>query len=255
MKKLLDVPGKLLFTLTILLLTIAGEVYSQVPARDVSLYKPNYFMFISGMNGDVGENSGKVKFQYSSMTNIVHTKWVMLFVGYTQKSFWKLYQEDSPFSEHNFNPELFLQWYNIGQVSRLQAGIEHESTGVSGIFSRSWNRAYIEGKFEKIFRRVTLSGYLKLWGIFQKDENNNPDIADFLGYGHAIVALQRTNGVSRLALEVRRKSVLIDLYGIRAPKWQNFYFYVQVWHGYGESLVNYNRKSTRASFGIALVKK
>lgn len=66
-----------------------------------------------------------------------------LYLTYTQKSFWDIYAESSPFGDSNYNPGIGLGRYITKDNKLIGAGliqIEHESNGRDGDDSRSWNR-------------------------------------------------------------------------------------------------------------------
>lgn len=66
-----------------------------------------------------------------------------LYFGYTQKSFWQVYDAENsrPFRETNYNPEVFLRFGGPNFIADL--GYEHESNGQSDPMSRSWDRVYL----------------------------------------------------------------------------------------------------------------
>src|SRR3989304_2453632 len=102
-------------------------------------HKPVYFIILD--NKDVKfELSFKVKFASG------HD----FYFGYTHKSFWALFEKSSHFRETNYNPEIFWEIRegssseNGFGMGKTIAGAEHESSGMGGAESRSWNRVYIQ---------------------------------------------------------------------------------------------------------------
>ena len=83
--------------------------------QHLSTYKPNYFLF--GAGGDT-----QVAFQFSFRYDLLPSAtWVSVYFGYTQRSFWDLYEGSAPFSENNYNPEINFRWNFfpvIGTTSR-----------------------------------------------------------------------------------------------------------------------------------------
>ena len=68
-----------------------------------------------------------------------------IFAGYTQRSFWQMYNRSAPFRETDYEPEVWLRrvvntpllgW----NVSTVALGLNHQSNGRSDQYSRSWNR-------------------------------------------------------------------------------------------------------------------
>jgi outer membrane phospholipase A len=63
----------------------------------------------------------------------------------------------------------------------LNAGYNHQSNGRTDILSRSWDRIFAEFGFE----RGNLGLIAKTWYRIKEsaDEDDNPDITDYYGYG------------------------------------------------------------------------
>ena len=100
-------------------------------------------------------NHEKAKFQFSFRFPLSSTDLFVkgdgLDIGYTQVSFWQVYNSESaPFRETNYDPEVYypmpLNFRPHGADTALRFGLEHESNGrgiVNGYtLSRSWNRVY-----------------------------------------------------------------------------------------------------------------
>ncbi|NIW14677.1 MAG: hypothetical protein GWN31_12285, partial [Candidatus Thorarchaeota archaeon] len=128
----------------------------------LSTHRQNYFLplaYNSNSNRDTYDSAGEskpsnfeVKFQFSFKVQLwekVFWGHGDLFFGYTQLSFWQLYDKDmsSPFRETNYEPEIFFKFdtdFNVlGLRNRLiTIGFNHESNGRGGELSRSWNRIF-----------------------------------------------------------------------------------------------------------------
>lgn len=231
-------------------LLLAGGDAVETPA--VSLYKQNYVTI------DFEEID--LKFQLSYRIKLAeYSKSWSAFMAHTHKAYWAISSEESaPFKEHNFNPEVHVRWDNPESslpLKHFQLGVEHESTGVAGPGSRSWNR--ITGQTEWAFDANDhttpghLHAYLRAWWIFDKDEDNNPDIADHLGYGEVGLAYaihEKWKFGGQVALTFRKKSVMAE-YGFKTKKSEYFY-YVQYWNGRGEWLMNYKEDTSILRAGI-----
>jgi phospholipase A1 len=191
-----------------------------------------------------------------------------IYLAYTQKSFWQVYNGDEsrPFRETNYNPELFYRW-----TPRLDAcpgcgvdiGVEHESNGRDLPNSRSWNRALLSGHIEHGRSLV----WLRTWYRLPEDEkknaddasgDDNPDIYRYLGY--AELRLQhkfRGEEPQMLAFMARGNWTsgkgAFEL-NYSAPFGDYFYWALNVWHGYGESLIDYDRSITRIGLGVMLAR-
>ena len=114
-----------------------------------------------------------------------------LWFGYTQKSDWQIFNQgrkSAPFRNTDYKPEIFLTqpvkadlpWG--GRLRMLGTGFVHQSNGQSRPESRSWNRIYAVAGME--WGKLTVVP--RVWmRVFDQggDQNDNPDIADYMGYG------------------------------------------------------------------------
>lgn len=189
-------------------------------------------------------------------------KLVDVYGAYTNRSFWQLYNSDlsSPFRETSHEPEVWVQfspkWQVFGLKNRANMiGFLHQSNGRGGVLSRSWNRVYANF----IFERGRFAFGVKPWMRISEDENDddNPDITDFLGHYELRAAYKRHRHVfslmSRNNLESGFDRGAIEL-GWSFPLWSYPYLkgYIQYYNGYGESLIDYNNKVNRIGFGVSL---
>ena len=181
--------------------------------------------------------------------------------GYTQQSHWQVYNEDNsrPFRATDYQPEVFLTQPVTadlpfgGRLRMLGAGAIHHSNGQDDPLSRSWNRVYLMGGAE--WDKLTIVP--RLWARVKTesgDEDDNPDIEDFWGMGDVKFLYDFENrhslsGTLRFNPKTEKGSAQIDyLY----PLADNVNGYVQLFHGYGESIIDYNHKNTAIGVGIML---
>lgn len=158
---------------------------------NMTAYEPIYFL--------IGTDPSKSKFQISLKYQIVNTpnefiekhQWIKgFYLAYTQTSFWDLSSDSAPFDDTSYKPEIFFLSPNIffptKKVMRLflQTGLQHESNGQAGEYSRSTNLAYIKPIF--IYynepHKIGFQMSLKTWFYFNNDERTNPDIGDYRGF-------------------------------------------------------------------------
>ena len=183
-----------------------------------------------------------------------------LWVAYTQRSFWQLYDfaDSSPFRETNYEPEFLLNFRTdyelLGFRGRyVSVGLNHQSNGRPEPLSRSWNRAVANVGFE----RGDVVLVLNAWYRFPEDDvdDDNPGIERFMGYGQINLHYFRTG--HRLGLSWRNNLRAGGNKGALQVEWSFPLLalvdgYVQYFNGYGESLLDYNASSNRIGVGFIL---
>ncbi len=191
-----------------------------------------------------------------------------LWVGYTQQSMWQLWNpaQSAPFRNTDYQPEVIYvvptaeSWRQLplGWSWRMwQVGFVHQSNGQPDPLSRSWNRMY--GTVGLEHKDVTLS--LRLEQRIEKDDaerDDNPDIVDYLG--RAEVQLNWTPGRATSSLTWRpsssgRGSIMWDwTYPVNKERPDGLRWYVQAFHGFGETLLDYNFRQTSLGLGLTIFK-
>lgn len=241
----------------------------------LTAHRPSYFLPVSynsatndaiyqKTDSDATEDEIEVKFQLSGKLKLyddIYNDNVDLWFGYTQTSWWQLYNDDesAPFRETNYSPELFVTYYSDVELLGLTLlqtdfGFVHQSNGRSELLSRSWNRIY--ANFELARGNFLLS--IKPWYRIpeSKSSDDNPDIADYVGYGD--YRLTYKNGGSLYSVLLRNnfkfdsdnKSSLEVNWAF--PVYEAVDLYVQYYNGYGESLIDYDHRVNRISVGILI---
>ncbi|MFM2398233.1 MAG: hypothetical protein RL341_390 [Pseudomonadota bacterium] len=190
-----------------------------------------------------------------------------LWFGYTQQALWQLWSGNisTPFRSVDYEPELILTGptpaplqdlpllSNFGWKFRmLNLGLAHQSNGQTQPFSRSWNRVYAVAGFEK----DDFSVLLKLNRRLPESDDDNPDLTDFIGRAE----LQGLWRVGKQTLSARvRHNLKSSSKGSLQLDWQfplageNLKGHVQLFSGYGETLLDYNFKRNTASLGLTLI--
>lgn len=151
-----------------------------------SMYEDNYFISGIPLNRDVNKKTADAKYQVSFKYLLTRNTLPFdsyLFLTYTQKAFWDVYDRSKPFKEINFNPGLNLGFPVFDRKDELLGmaflKAEHESNGRDSIYSRSWNRISLAFHVN-LKKRTTLSA--EIWFPF-KYKKDNPDIIDYVGLG------------------------------------------------------------------------
>ena len=184
------------------------------------------------------------------------------FGAYTVRSYWQVYNSDlsAPFRETNYQPEGWLQFRNdwsfwgIDNVVN-QFGIMHQSNGRNEPISRSWNRIYANFIFEKGNLIFSIRPWYRLP---EKDkDDNNKDITDYLGHCEFLAAYKWHRNTFSVMTRNNLESGF-DKGAVEAawsfPLWNYRYLkgYIQGFHGYGQSLIDYDSKETSIGIGFAM---
>ena len=239
-------------------------------------YRPNYILPVSysdemnqepfspifeATEPDLGLDDIEARFQISFKSRLWSTedrRWGA-WIAYTQQSQWQVYSEDTsrPFRETNYMPEVFATYrpdveFGGWRWGLLKFGYNHQSNGRSQLLSRSWDRLVVEAGLE----RDNLGLHLRAWYRIEedRDEDDNPDITDYLGYseltglyrhgGHSVTLMGRGNwrtGKGAAQLNYMSPPLLGALRG-----------YLRVFSGYGDSMIDYNWNQTVVGIGVSL---
>lgn len=208
-------------------------------------------------------NNIEAKFQLSFKTKVLQgILWgrADLWVAYTQKSHWQLYNNSlsRPFREINYEPEVILNVplnFNFMGVKARMVGVafNHESNGKSLPFSRSWNRIIFHAGFES----GDWSFYVRPWLRLRATKDDNPDISKYIGRGDINVIYTRNGNVFSF---IGSHNLHFDstLRGSGTFSWSvpihgNLKGYLQISHGFGETLIDYNNAQTTIGIGVSLI--
>jgi phospholipase A1 len=254
----------------------------------VAEHKVNYL----SLNHWPGNNNAQAKFQISMKFQVLQPNLYILkhnifpaYVAYTQKTLWNVGQQSRPFEESSINPEFFLDYpVNAVITGRFKlrniviSPIEHESNGLAGDQSRSWNRQYVLIKFgleskEKL--EVTNSFlsdkallYVKLWHAsgysdqtaYLQSIGSNDKFLDYMGQGEVGVSVRNFLWGGRLRnhqLDIKtpifrddQKNSYEFEFRQQLPN-MNFALFLQYWYGYGETLMRFDQSGRRSFVGLS----
>lgn len=209
--------------------------------------------------------SMEAKFQLSLKTKAVENLFGDngdVWVGYTQSSRWQVYNEaeSRPFRETNYEPEASLVFrtnYELLGLNWRMLGLtlNHQSNGRSDPLSRSWNRVILNLGFE----RDNFALMLRPWYRIEEDsaDDNNPDITDYVGRGDLTAFYRWKEHDFSLMLRHSLKGG-DDSHGAVQFDWTfpisgKLRGQVQLFDGYGESLIDYNHRATYVGVGVSLM--
>lgn len=227
--------------------------YSSAP--NSAPYQPVRRFVLSDAELSPAELVFQIGFKMKFLQNIAGTP-ADLWFGYTQQSFWQAgnRKASSPFRETNYQPELMavvpLDFNLLGLRARfLNLGIVHQSNGQASTLSRSWDRVYAQIGLER--GDFTLLG--RIWQRRPEDagEDDNPDIVDYMGRGD-LTGTYRWRG-HEFSLHTRynfRTDKGAAQLGWAFPMTEHVKGYVQLFSGYGHSLIDYNHAQNVLGLGV-----
>lgn len=185
-----------------------------------------------------------------------------LWLGYTQSSRWQVYNDNlsRPFRETNYEPEAMLvfdtHYEVLGWTGRLLGiGVNHQSNGRSNPLSRSWNRVIADVGFERDGWTVMLRPW---WRVPEGGvDDNNPDISDYVGRGEMQI-VREWNGhefglLLRHSFRGGSRSHGAGQFSWSFPIAGNLRGYMELFKGYGESMIDYNHNATYLGLGVSLL--
>ncbi|MCM2311164.1 MAG: phospholipase A [Steroidobacteraceae bacterium] len=203
----------------------------------------------------------EAKFQISFKGRLLATddRRLGLWFAYTQQNQWQVYSADisRPFRETNYAPELFGSFRPGIEVAGMQwnllnFGYTHQSNGRADPISRSWDRLFVEAGLERGNFVLLARAWTRI--EFGDYEDDNPDIMDYYGHGE-VTGFYRWRD-STFSLMARGN--LATGKGAGQFTWASrpllgpFRGYLQVFTGYGESMIDYDWRQTTVGLGFTL---
>ena len=261
-----------------------NDSLNQQPLFSFEPYKPVYILFANYSNNinqrprsenpvntfqeALDFNKTELKFQISFKTkvlrNILGEKLGgAIFLAFTQSSRWQFYNDvnSRPFRETNYAPEIIFivptkyQFFNL-RGAYTGISITHESNGRSNPASRSWNRVIFHLGLESERWRVLVKPWIRISEDFEED--NNPNIEDYVGRGEVLIAYHphhkhqfSLSGKHSLKGGSNSRGSMQFDYAIKV--YDNLKIYTQIFHGYGESMIDFNHTQTTFGVGVSLI--
>lgn len=194
-----------------------------------------------------------------------------LWFAYSQQSNWQIFSGDlsRPFRTTDHEPELIYIYPTdmalpLGWRLRYSGiSLNHQSNGQPLPLSRSWNRTMLMAGMEK---GQQFQVQAKLWKRLpeEAETDDNPDIANLIGRAE-IMGYWNVNPNNALSLTLRH-SLRANTNGSTRVEWlkklgssgiagsnSGLRLHTQLFSGYGDSLIDYNRRRTVLSVGLSLV--
>ena len=235
--------------------TVAG---SNQFLANLSAYEPLYAVYGPGTDSDARL---QISFKYqvfgAPAGTAGRTSWAQgIYFAYTQRMFWDLGAGSSPFRNIDFMPELFYLAPTVPLKGNIvlggQAGFRHESNGRSGDGSRSLNTVYVQPQLTVPLGRYSLTAGPRFW-VYAGSLSDNPDVKRYRGNsgffaqigeeeGLKLSVGGRTNfGTGKGSLDGNLSYPVDRIVGSDL----NAYLFGQAFTGYGENLLDYDRRMTR----------
>lgn len=224
-----------------------------------TLFKDNYFIGGIPIGYKPTSTNSDVKFQLSISQRLTKSKLpfdTYLFIQYTQKAFWNVFQKSLPMRDLNFNPGIGLGHLiirNNKYIGKAFLMLEHESNGKDSISSRSWNKVTF----------ATALNFSKNWETQFKtwipivDGEYNKDLLKYAGI-FQIAANYRTDNrrFNCGVILTKRKTwtsfnTQIEL-SYKFNNNENQYFFLQYYNGYAENLLEYNKYKSMLRIGFVI---
>lgn len=217
----------------IILLLGVSNVYSQSEFK-IREFDTNYIVKTQSDRRSLDEDN--LRFQFSFVSNIAGP----IQLSYTQRAIWEIHENSAPIKNFDFNPGLFYQ-YDSSTGSTIRLGYEHESNGMEGDNSRSWERLFLYYELQYLsFVRI---GY-KVWAPFFLNENE--EIVEYQGKGELIVkAAKSIFGIKNTTREKSNKMEFsVSLGDIK--------LFVLVFNGYGMNIIEFDKQTNWYGLGVSL---
>jgi phospholipase A1/A2 len=211
------------------------------------------------LNPNAGLAHGELAFQLGFKLKVAENPAGVpldVWFGYTQRSFWQAGNREasSPFRESNYEPEAMAVLptdLNLAglKLRFLNLGLVHQSNGGGSTLSRSWNRVYLQAGLE----RGDFQLLARIWKRINENasEDDNPDIADYMGRGD-LTASYRWRGhafslLTRYNVNTDKGAAQL---GWAFPLSTRLKGYIQYFSGYGYTLIDYNAFQRVLGMGV-----
>ena len=236
----------------------AIRIIDKLPA--FAVYRDNYFVTGVPLNKDVTKETADAAFQVSirhRLTKSVLPFKTFSYLTYTQKSFWDIYDESSPFRDSNYNPGLGLGKYLFRDnklIGAAFAQITHESNGRDSTASRSWNYLSLSMKY---YLTPRFSLYGECWLPYTAFGKNSEDMIDYKGYFCLSRNYISSNQKWWLSADLLPRKGFVNINttltaAFKVSERANQYLFLRFFQGYGESQKDYDKYTVNIRVGICI---
>lgn len=217
----------------------------------LSIHEPMYFIAGGEYKKDL-----KARFQFSFKYQIFDQEssfinalpWLKTFhLSYTQTSLWNWSEDSLPFEDTSYKPSLYFILDKSPVYDLLSFGYTHESNGQAGETSRSIDGLFIQPVWSIPLANSSVIISPRFLYYLRKGELNE-DIHKYRGYTDLNLRYGNEDSWGFNTLyrygNADHHSLQLDItYPIRTPISMRTggFLYLQYFHGYGESLLNYDQ--------------
>ena len=195
-----------------------------------------------------------------------------LWLAYSQQSQWQAFNntQSSPFRESNYQPEAIVsihpQLFGEDRADFdwhwrvFNVGFGHQSNGQDSPLSRSWNYLFAQLGFEHDRPDSQWAFVVRPWYRIPESRttDDNRDLIDYYGYGDIratyhgckVTASLTLRGNPRTGKGAAQLDASFPFWPFSEDPLYPLQWYVQVFTGYGESLIDYNWRQTTAGIGV-----
>ncbi|MBE0392989.1 phospholipase A [Flavobacterium sp. PL002] len=204
-------------------------------------------------------NNIEAKFQISFKTKVMQGVFFGtgdLWVGYTQKAHWQIYNKklSRAFRELNYEPEIILNFpmdINVfkGKIRTFGVILNHQSNGKDIPTSRSWNRIVFNIGYEYNNWNINF----RPWYRLPDTEDENPNITKYVG--DAELEIGTHFGRHEFYTLINHSFSTFEKGNIQLnyvfPIHGHLRGHAQFFQGYGETLIDYNVSQTTLGIGVS----
>lgn len=238
-------------------------------------YRPIYFAaarWSSKKNTEPFTESGEFKSKDKNIFNNIETKFQIsfktkliqgllfgtgdLWVGYTQKAHWQVYNKtlSRAFRELNYEPEIIFNFPTEipllnGKIRTLGLIFNHQSNGKDVPTSRSWNRIILNIGYE--YKNWIIN--FRPWYRMPDDEDENFGITRYVGDAELEVGTHF--GKHEFYTIINHSFSTFEKGNIQLnyvfPIHGHLRGHAQIFQGYGETLIDYNIQQTTIGIGVS----
>lgn len=246
--------------------TTPAETYNADSVRAIldkmpyfTLFKDNYFVGGTTIGKKPTSTNSDVKFQLSISQRLTKSKLpfdTYLFIQYTQKAFWNVFQESLPMRDLNFNPGIGLGHLIIREnkyIGKSYLMLEHESNGKDSINSRSWNKVSLA---VALMLNKNWEVQFSTW-IPIVDGKHNKDLLKYKGIFQLAGNFRTKNRRFNCGLILTKRKTWLSFntqleVSYKFNNKENQYFFLQYYNGYGENLLEYNKFKSMLRIGFVI---